>query len=80
MKPALAAPVRKIDQLDHLAVLDHRHRTTAETRRPSAGLLNMDHQRLTGNVIDADHAHRGQSDKDLRDASSVSDHRGSSGL
>jgi hypothetical protein len=79
-QPGLSTERRQIDQLDRLTVLDHRASPAPQTPRPVPGLLDKHPQGTIGAVLHAQHRHVGQSDKQLADASSVTDHRGSSGL
>jgi hypothetical protein len=79
-QPSLAAERRQIDQLDRLSILDHRATPAPQATWPVPGLLDVHHQRATWAVLDTQHSHLRQSDKQLADASSVTDHTGSSGL
>jgi hypothetical protein len=79
-EPGAAAEHRQVDQPDRRTILDRHLTAAARAPRPRFAGLDVDAQRLAGDVDHGEHVHVGESDQQLADARALELHRGSTEL
>ena len=67
-QPSRPTKAQQIHQLHHRTFLHHRPIPTLSAAHPIEPGLEVDHDRLTGTVIDGEHVDIGQTDQQLTDS------------